>query len=509
MAHKHKITYALRHFYVNMQTFTYAFQNITYIHATVIYNTRKFVLLIAAIATLFTPQATSGQDNAERLPNIIFILVDDMRWDELALTGHPFAKTPNLDRLGREGVTFHNAFVCTPLCSPSRASFLTGQYPHTHWIINNDRNGLSVISHKLVTFPQVLRKAGYETAFIGKWHMGDDDTRRPGFDHWISFRGQGLFIDPVVNVNGQRRQYTGYMTDLLNRWAEEFVDRKHDRPFLLYLSHKAVHKPYIPAERHMNLYSVQRYVPPKSADDDLKGKPSLTREFAPVDIKRIPGATVEPAEPRYGRGDSREGVFLDHLRCLSSVDEGVGMLLDALERTGQLDNTVIIFASDNGVLLGEHGLFMNKRVPYEESLRIPLLLRYPKLIRPCSEREQLVLNIDIAPTLYELAGVTPPIKMHGKSLVPVLLNPEAEHRTDFLAEYFFEKVAPRHAEWQAVRSDRWKYIHYVDLEGMDELYDLKDDPYELNNLISFPDHATTVRTMKERLTQLLSASDAD
>jgi N-acetylglucosamine-6-sulfatase len=185
------------------------------------------------------------------------------------------------------------------------------------------------------------------------------------------------------------------------------------------------------------------------------------------------------------------------------------MLFDALERSGQLDNTLIIFASDNGVLLGEHGLFMNKRVPYEESLRMPLLMRYPKLIEPGSEREQLVLNIDIAPTLYELAGMTAPIKIHGKSLLPVLLNPEAEQRTDLLAEYFFEKVAPRHAEWQAVRSDRWKYIHYLDLEGMDELYDLKDDPYELNNLISSPDHQATVRKMKQKLRQLLMASDAE
>jgi len=475
----------------------------------VINHTGKSILLIAAVAAVVTTQAAYCQDNSEGLPNIIFVLVDDMRWDQLALTGHPFARTPNLDRLGREGVTFNNAFVCTPLCSPSRASFLTGQYPHTHRIINNDRNGLSSISHKLVTFPQVLRKAGYETAFIGKWHMGDDDTRRPGFDHWISFRGQGLFIDPVVNVNGQRGQYTGYMTDLLNRWAVEFVDGKHQKPFLLYLSHKAVHAPFTPAERHKNLYSDKRYAPPKSADDDLNGKPSLTRTFAPIDIKRIPGATPEPAEPRYGRGDSRQDLFLDHLRCLSSVDEGVGMLFDALERSGQLDNTLIIFASDNGVLLGEHGLFMNKRVPYEESLRIPLLMRYPKLIDPGSEREQLVLNIDIAPTLYELAGIIAPIKIHGKSLLPVLLNPEAEHRTDLLAEYFFEKVTPRHAEWQAVRSDRWKYIHYLDLEGMDELYDLQGDPYEVNNLISSPDHQTTVRKMKKKLKQLLSASDVE
>jgi len=465
-------------------------------------------LLIAALAGIFTVQAALCQHKPEALPNIIFILVDDMRWDELSLTGHPFAKTPNLDRLGHEGVIFRNAFVCTPLCSPSRASFLTGQYPHAHWIINNDRNGLSFISHTLVTFPQVLRKAGYETAFIGKWHMGDDDTRRPGFDYWISFRGQGLFIDPVVNVNGHREQCTGYVTDLLNRWAEEFVEKEHRKPFLLYLSHKAVHKPFLPAERHKDLYSGEQYIRPKSADDDLHGKPLLTREVPPVDIKRIPGATVEPAEPRYGRGNSQQDVYLDHLRCLASVDDGVGMLLSALERTGQLDNTLIIFTSDNGLLLGEHGLFMTKRVPYEESLRIPLIMRFPRLLEPGSERDQMVLNIDIAPTLYDLAGAVAPIRIHGKSLLPVLRNRDAELRNDFLAEYFLEQVAPRYTDWQAVRSDRWKYVHYPDLEGMDELYNLKDDPYEMNNLIRSPNLQTTRWEMEQRLKLLLGESDA-
>ncbi len=207
----------------------------------------------AGAAALTLSRAAAEESRTAERPNILFILVDDMRWDQLSLMGHPFAETPNLDRIGHEGVTFAYAFTTTPLCSPSRASFLTGQYPHTHRIINNDHVGLSLISHKLVTFPQLLRRAGYETGFIGKWHMGDDDTRRPGFDHWISFRGQGLFIDPVVNVNGQRDQYTGYITDMLNDWAVEFVRKERDKPFALILSHKAVHRPFIPADRHNDL----------------------------------------------------------------------------------------------------------------------------------------------------------------------------------------------------------------------------------------------------------------
>ncbi len=473
---------------------------------------RKFINTVGAGACAGTMagiewgHAQPKNDSAQR-PNIIFILVDDMRWDQLGTTGHPFVQTPNIDRIGREGMIFENAFVCTPLCSPSRASFLTGQYPHEHRIINNDRNGLSFVSHKLVTFPQMLRRAGYETAYIGKWHMGDDDTRRPGFDHWVSFRAQGLFIDPVINVNGERRQTTGYMTDLLNQYALEFVEKKHDKPFTLFLAHKAVHSPFLPAKRHENLYADQNYVPPESANDDLKGKPMLTREVAPVDAIDLIGITPEPGEPRYGRGKEKEDIFLDHLRCLQSVDEGVGMLLDSLERSGQLDNTILIFASDNGFLFGEHGLFMNKRVAYEESLRIPLLMRYPKLIQPGSTRKQMALNIDLAPTLYELTGVEPPIKMHGKSLLPVLRDPDAELRDGFLAEYYLEKITPRYAAWKAVRTERWKYIHYPELKDMDELYDLQSDPLEMNNLIGSPEHQTILKEMQARMDTLLKESE--
>ena len=452
--------------------------------------------------------ASRAAPSPARRPNIVFILVDDMRWDQLGLTGHPFAQTPNIDRIGREGVVFKNAFVTTPLCSPSRATFLTGQYPHAHRVINNDRNGLDLISHKLVTFPQLLRRAGYETAFIGKWHMGGDDTRRPGFDRWVSFHAQGLFINPVVNVDGVRRQYDGYMTDLLNQWALDFVKQTREQPFCLYLSHKAVHRPFIPAERHADLYAGERYVPPASAADELSGKPALAREVPKVDIKRVQGASPEPAEPRFGRGESHQDIYLDHLRCLASVDEGVGMLFDALEESGQLDDTLIIFASDNGFLFGEHGEFMNKRVAYEESLRIPLLMRYPKRIDPGSVREQLAVNTDIAPTLYELVGIDAPIPIHGKSLLPVLDDAGHALRSEFLAEYFLEKVTPKHAEWKAVRSTRYKYIHYPDLEGMDELYDLENDPQEMKNLVDSPRHAEVLEDMRRRLAERLAATGA-
>ncbi len=459
--------------------------------------------IVIGFSAMFSPTVTAAAVSDP--PNIIFILVDDMRWDQLGVSGHPFMKTPNLDRMGAEGAIFKNAFVSTPLCSPSRASFLTGQYPHMHRVINNDTIGMAIKSHKLTTFPQLIRRVGYETAFIGKWHMGDDDTRRPGFDHWISFKGQGHFIDPVVNHNGTRKQHTGYITDMLNDWAVEYIEQKRDRPFLLYLSHKAVHRPFIPADRHSEQYAGEGFIEPASAKDDLSGKPVMTREVAPIDILRVPNATPEPSEPRWGRGESKDAIYLDHCRSLSSVDDGVGMIMESLKSLGQLDNTLIIFTSDNGFLFGEHGEFNNKRVAYEESLRVPMLMRYPRLIKPGSIREQMALNIDIAPTLYELTGVEPHVPIHGKSLVPVLKN-NAPLRESFLAEYYREEITPRHAEWQSVRTKEWKYIHYPHLEGMDELYYIKQDSIEMNNIIKHTEYAQTLSHMKKELAQLLASS---
>jgi len=457
------------------------------------------VLLVAGLAAA-----------AQNRPNIVFVITDDQRWDQLGYNGHPVLKTPNIDCIAREGAAFNNFFVATPLCSPSRASFLTGLYPHTHRVINNDKLGIDVISHTLMTFPRQLREQGYETAYIGKWHMGLDDSRRPGFDSWISFKGQGIYIDGVVNDNGVRRQLRGNMTDYLNRRAVEFVEQPHDKPFCLYLGHKAVHLPFLPAKRHEELYSDYEFQVPPPDDEDLAGKPILTRKMPRLNRLELEGIGPEPAEPRRGRGRDPQSVVRDQLRCLVSVDEGVGQLFEALEASGELDNTIFIYTSDNGFLMGEHGRFNAKRLAYDESLRVPFFIRYPKLIAPGSVREELTLNIDVAPTLFELAGVESVIPMHGESFVPLLKGKNASWRKAFLAEYYLEKVAPRDPTWKAVRTDRWKYIHYLmadeqgDPHGYDELYDLKADPKELKNLVNHPEYRTQLQEMKAQLQGLLS-----
>ena len=452
-------------------------------------------------------QTESGLGNDQR-PNIVFIIADDLRYDGLSCTGHRFASTPHIDRLAREGVTFSNFFTVLPLCSPSRASFLTGRYPHNHRIINNDKHGLAEISYTLPTFPRILYESGYETAFIGKWHMGFDDSRRPGFDHWVSFHAQGLYINSVMNVDGAQEQFRGYTTDFLNQKAVDFIARPRSRPFVLYLAHKAVHLPYLPAARYEQLYKDAKYTPPPSAPGDVKGKPVLHIDSPPVNVLELEDATPEPQESRRGRPRTPDAIVRDQARCLASVDEGVGMILEVLELTGHLENTLIVFTSDNGYLMGEHGLFDDKRWAYEESIRLPCLMRFPKLIPAGSRREQIALNIDIAPTMLDLAGVKWFEKMDGKSLVPVLQDAKAPLRESFLGEYFIEKVARKVPAWQSVRTDRWKYIHYPALQKMDELYDLSSDPHELENLYSNPAYGAELDRLQTELDRLLRESGA-
>ena len=421
-------------------------------------------------------------------PNFVFILIDDLRWDALGCTGHPFAKTPHIDRIGREGAILRNAFVTTPLCSPARSSYLTGQYVHTTGIRGNGDNAAR--SHELVTFPRLLRDAGYRTAYTGKWHMGNDDSPRPGFDRWISFRGQGRYVDPEFNIDGKRETVPGYMTDLLSSRAAEFIRGEHRAPWCLYLAHKAVHGPFTPAARHAQLYSDVPIPRAPSTQDTLDGKPALRGE----------GGGRRPAAPN-------DELVRNQLRCLASIDDGVGEILKALEETRQLDNTVVVFTSDNGYLWGEHGLG-DKRAAYEESIRIPMLVRYPALVRAGSEPAAMALNIDIAPTFLDLAGVRRPAAMHGQSLVPVLRGARSRFRASFLAEYFEERQFPRIPTWQAVRTERWKYITYPDRAGADELYDLSADRYELKNLAGDAAAARELSSMRRELAALLRRTRA-
>jgi N-acetylglucosamine-6-sulfatase len=468
-------------------------------------------ILLSTTLLLIPVQRLSARESLPgemKRPNIVVILVDDLRWDELGCTGHPFVRTPNIDRIASEGVRFRNAFCTTPLCSPVRACLLTGLHTHHHGILDNtDR---SKQSHRLKTFPRVLQRAGYQTAFIGKWHMGNDDTPRPGFDYWVCLKGQGTSFDPVLNVNGARKPYRGHTTDVLNEKAVEFVRQAKGQPFCLYLAHKALHpeltqrndgsisdpraSKFLPAKRHRKLY-VDAAIPRRlNITDTLKGKPALLRK-----IEGLP-----PLGPATGTSDE---TVRDRLRMLAGVDEGVGMLFTELARSGKLDSTVFIFTSDHGYWYGEHGLSVERRLAYEEGIRIPLLIRYPKLIKPGSLIDGFALSIDLAPTVLDLARASSKWPMDGRSLVPLLKGaPPADWRTSFLIQYNTDTVFPRMLKmgYRAIRTQRWKYIRFNELKGMDELYDLKNDPYEMNNRINHADSRAVLKHLNAALDDLLN-----
>lgn len=434
-------------------------------------------------------------------PNILFVLVDDLRFDELACTGHPFAQTPSVDRLAKEGALYQNAFAVTPLCSPSRSSFLTGLYPRANGIIDNTDRAAQ--SHKLITWPRLLNDAGYETAFLGKWHMGNDDSKRPGFDHWVSFPGQGECIDPILNVNGRSARTKGYITDLLTEHALDFLKRPRTKPFCMYLAHKAVHpnvqqlndgsiaggtldsaEAFIPAERHKTLYSGVKL--PRRGN---YAKPPIDK---PALEQRLEGVAPLSAETV-----TDDATILNRMRMTKAVDEGLGKMLEQLERTGQLDNTIVAFTSDHGYFYGEHCLGPERRLAYEEAIRIPLLIRYPAVFRAGSRPENMALSVDIASTMLDLAGLKPP-RTHGHSL----RNPN--RRDDFLIEYSSDTVFKRVHKmgYRAIRNSRWKYIEYSELKGANELYDLRKDPFELHNLIGAAKLQSTLKKLHSRLLEL-------
>ncbi|MBN1345228.1 MAG: sulfatase [Phycisphaerae bacterium] len=437
-------------------------------------------------------------------PNILFILTDDQRWDAMSCMGHPFLKTPQMDRLATEGARLANAFVTTSLCSPSRACFLTGMHAHRHGVRTNESID---IRPDTPTFPQLLRQAGYETAFVGKWHMARKATPRPGFDYWLSFLGQGKYEDPPLNENGRDFKAKGYITDLLTDYAVKWLDKPRAKPFCLILSHKAVHGPFTPAQRHKGMYADVDIPKPASFDDTYKAKPEWYRRALIYGARRNEwrGAQGKPVPPELKpiAWNPRQKNMLDYDRALLAVDESVGKVLDALQTKGQLDNTVIVFAGDNGYFHGEHRRG-DKRLIYEESMRIPFLIRYPKLIKPGTVIDQMTLNIDLAPTLLDLAGVPAPKTMQGRSMKPLLAGRKVDDwRKSFFYTYFQEAWVPGLPTMLAVRTADWKYARYPDLEDLDELYDLSRDRIEMHNLVADPAAKPKLEEMRAELDRLI------
>ena len=430
--------------------------------------------------------------------NVIFILSDDHRYDFMGFMGKPkFLKTPNMDRLAREGAHLQNAFVTTSLCSPSRASILTGQFSHRHGVVDNNTR----VPKGTTFFPQYLQQAGYETAFMGKWHMGRaSDEPRPGFDKWISFRGQGDYYNPTFNIDGVQKKTEGYVTDLLTDYALAWIKKKREKPFFLYLSHKAVHAMFEPAKRHLGKYENAKIEYPDTmadTEENYHKKPRWVKE------QRNSWHGVDYMY--HGQMDF-DTFYRRYCETLLGVDESIGRVLDALQENGILENTLVFYMGDNGFCFGEHGL-IDKRQMYEPSMRVPLLAFCPNLIKRGMKIDKMVQNIDIAPTILEAAGLETPKTMDGRSMLSLLEGKQATWRDAVYYEYYWEWNFPQTPTVHGIRTDKYKYMHYYGIWDIDELYDISNDPDEKLNLIDSPEHQEVVKDLKNRVFQWLEETD--
>jgi N-acetylglucosamine-6-sulfatase len=480
-----------------------------------------FTLLLFAVFSCSPQEAEDPGDaetyaiDPEQRPNIIVIVVDDLRWDELGVAGHPFLQTPNIDGLASEGAFFSNAFHSVPLCSPNRATILTGQYPSRHGIIDNvARNRMS---HRLVTFPQTLQEEGYRTAYLGKWHMGNDPTPRPGFDEWVAIPGQGRTMNPELFEDGRIHEVPGYITDVLTDRAIEFIQLDREGPFFIYIGHKAIHpdavqlddgsvdltvpRGYVPAPRHRGLYEEEDFPRRPNAItslSELDDKPALQHALSVKNSREI---VEEFGEDELDPGSSDETIRR-RAEMLLAVDESVGRIVEALEAEGILDDTFVLFTSDNGFFYGEHGLSLERRMPYEESIRTPLIIRYPRIAQPGAQIEALVASVDIAPSVLEVAGAPIGTHIQGQSFIPSLMGSTRGARASVFVEFFtYENPFPwlLDMDYRAIRTDRYKYIHWMQYPEWGELYDLQEDPFEIRNLVDDPAMESVLEELREEL----------
>lgn len=476
------------------------------------FNKQNFLLGISLLSTpmiLFAQKSVTDvkpleKDKKVKPRNIIYILTDDHRFDFMGFTGRvPWLKTPNMDRLASEGAYVPNAFVTTSLSSPSRASILTGMYSHTHTIVDN----VAPDPGNLVYFPQYLQQAGYQTAFFGKWHMGDEsDSPRPGFNHWESFRGQGIYYNPVLNIDGKHVAYkdSTYITDLLTEHTLKFLkERDKSKPFFVYLSHKAVHAPFMPAKRHKGIYKDKVYPLPQTFDQTKTG---AYRDLKWPDWVAQQRISWHGVDFMYNKSSDMNTMVQDYCETLLGVDESVGAVLDYLKKEGLDESTLIIYMGDNGFSWGEHGL-IDKRHFYEESVKVPFLVRCPELFKGGQVIKKMVQNVDVAPTCLAMAGLKKPENMPGFSIVPLLKGDESNWRDRVFYEYYWEFEFPMTPTMFGVRTDKYKFIKYYGIWDRDEFYDIQNDPNEMFNLIGKPELQPEIKKHLDALNEWLEKTD--
>lgn len=465
------------------------------------FNRRNLLgMLSAATAAAATAGEAGAATNPNKKPNFVFFLGEGVRFDEFGFMGNPIIQTPNIDRLARDGVVFSNAFCTNALCAPSRATIMTGAYSHTTGAVNNNVRDPSVaIPPRFVLIGDVLRQAGYEVAFLGKSHIRGALMDRY-WDYYLGYDGQGKYYNPqLVECHAGKfeapKQFDGYLDDILGKNAVKWLEtRNRDKPFCLFFWFYAPHAPFYRARRQLDRFDGVRIPKPSSLDEDLAGYPGKPAGVANA-FNKIGTTLLDPVR-------SIEEVVKNHYCGVENNDDNVGLILKKLTQQNILDDTAVIFNSDHGFFLGEH-TFYDKRLMYEPSIRIPLIIRYPRRFKAGTRRGEMVLNVDVAPTIYDLAGVKIPTTVQGHSLVPLAEGkPARRWRKDWLYEYYeypgFENVRPM----RGVRTERYKYIHYFVDPQEYELYDLQADPDEMQNLYGRPGYEDVTRKLAARLEEL-------
>jgi N-acetylglucosamine-6-sulfatase len=438
----------------------------------------------------------SSPGSSATLPNVVFIMADDQRQDMLSCQGNPYVRTPHLDRLAAEGCRFENAFTVSGVCSPSRANFFSGKYSHNCAAPQIIWKNNSFLLNE-IPFPALLHKEGYYSSHIGKWHLGEGQKPKAGYDHWAGFEWLGAFYNTTVHIDGQIKQFEGFSDDILAGLAAEKIRELAGttQPFCLFVGLKAPHLPFSYPERYETYLDSVDVTQPENIDEnyDESGRAPIMK----TNVIRV--RTFQGGIPGFG---SWEHYVKSYYRSSQALDDAVGIILDALDKSGITEETIVVYSSDQGYTLGEHGM-TEKHYAYEQVMRIPMIIRYPALIPPGITPDEMVLNIDVAPTLLDLCGMDPPEDMDGSSWRPILQAGDRKvsgWREDFLFEYW--DYRPTLPSQLAVRSEQYKLITYQDHPER-ELYDLAADPAENHNRIDDPAYQDVLSEMEGRLDRLI------
>ena len=496
-----------------------------------------FVFLLVAVTNSY---AQTHEANTNK-PNILFIISDDHAYQAISAYGSKIAKTPNIDRIAKEGAIFQNSFVTNSLCGPSRATFLTGKYSHINgYKANEERFNVSQ-----TLFSTLLQQNQYQTAWIGKWHLG---TLPKGFDYFNILVGQGQYFNPnLINTNNDTLNYNGYVSDVITKLSLDFLDKRDkSKPFCMVVGEKATHRSWMPDVQDLGAYDNVNFPVPATFYDDYKGRVAAQNqemeigkalklkedlkvhlEFNGPAYKRFTPDQKKAYEDYYLKKISKEfdekkltgesltlwkyqRLMKDYLSVANSLDRNIGYILDYLDKTGLAKNTVVIYVSDQGFYLGEHQWF-DKRFMYEESLRTPFVMRYPGVIKPGTSINQFAVNIDWAPTILSIAGVTPPADMQGVSLLPLFKNNGKNIPWKNQAYYhYYEYPQPHHVQPHfGVRTEAYKLVCFYGDKISWELFDLKNDPRELNNLYGVKGHEKITKELRAKLEQLIKQYQDD